>query len=102
MSEEYLTFNKCGQWELHKATNANTSDEVRPHSDESDNNEPFKARNKSNLDGNLPKDNGRKGWLHDANGGDVPKGGRVDIKQVTKPARNMQSQFTARNPGVGN
>lgn len=99
--QEYLTFNKCGQWELKKATNEKTGDQVEPKSDGIDGNVPFKARSSSSLDGNLPKDTGQKGALHDTNGGDVPKAERVNIKAVVKPARNMQSQFTARNPGVG-
>jgi hypothetical protein len=98
---EYLSFNKSGQWELHKATNSKTGDQVQPKSDYASDSKPYKARTKSNIDGNLPKDNGQKGTLHDTNSGDVPKGGRVNIKQVVKPAREMQSQFTARNPGTG-
>lgn len=99
---EYLTFNKCGQWELHKATNDKTGDEVEPKSDYMTGSKKFSAREGANLRGDLPKDNGQKGTLHDAGGGKVPKGGRVDIKQVVKPAQPMESQFTARNPGVGN
>lgn len=98
---EYVTFNKSGQWELHKATNDKTGDESQPKSDYKPGNAPFKARNASNLTGELPKDNGQKGTLHDNGGGQTPKAGRVDIKAVVKPARQMQSQFTARNPGVG-
>lgn len=98
---EYLSFNKCGQWELHKATNDKTGDQVEPKSDYMPEGKPFKARQTSQLNGDLPKDNGQKGSLHDTNGGDVPKAGRVNIKAVVKPAREMQSQFTARNPGVG-
>lgn len=98
---EYITFNKCGQWELHKATNDKTGDQEQPKSDYAPGSKTFAARNASQLNGDLPKDNGTKGALHDTNGGDVPKGGRVNIKQVVKPARQMQSQYTARNPGVG-
>lgn len=98
---EYLAFNKSGQWELHKATNPKTADEVAPKSDYKPGSATYAARTKSNLDGNLPKDLGQKGTLHDHSGGDVPKGGRVDIKAVTKPARQMQSQHNARNPGIG-
>lgn len=98
---EYLSFNKSGQWELHKATNNKTGDQVQPKSDYTSESKPFRARESSSLNGDLPKDTGRKGSLHDHNGGDVPKSGRVDIKQVVKPAREMQSQYTARNPGVG-
>lgn len=98
---EYITFNKCGQWELHKATNDNTGDQVQPKSDYKPGSKTYAARSASQLNGDLPKDYGQKGTLHDTNGGDVPKGGRVNIKAVTKPAREMQSQFTARNPGTG-
>lgn len=98
---EYLSFNKCGQWELHKATNDKTGDQVEPKSDYKPGSKTFAARQTSQLNGDLPKDNGQKGTLHDTNGGQVPKNERVNIKQVVKPARAMQSQFTARNPGVG-
>ncbi len=98
---EYVTFNKQGQWELHKSTNDRTGDEIEPKSDYEPSNKPFKARAKSSLDGDLPEDHGQKGTLHDTNGGNVPKGGRVDIKERVKPYRSMQSQYTARNPGVG-
>lgn len=96
---EYLAFNKSGQWELHKATNPDN--DKAPKSDYAPGSATYAARTKSNLDGNLPKDLGQKGTLHDHSGGDVPKGGRVDIKAVTKPARQMQSQHNARNPGIG-
>lgn len=98
---EYLTFNKSGQWELHKSTNDNSGDDKQPKTDYKPGSKTFAARNSSQLNGDLPKDNGTKGALHDTNGGDVPKGGRVNIKAVVKPARQMQSQYTARNPGVG-
>ncbi len=96
---EYLTFNKCGQWELHKATGDGLK---QPKSDYKPGSATFAARTQHNLNGDLPKDTGQKGSLKDFGGGDVPKGGRVDIKQVVKPARRMESQYTARNPGVGN
>lgn len=99
---EYLAFNKGGQWELHKATNDKTGDQVEPKSDYKPGSATFAARTGSQLNGDLPKDTGQKGTLHDTNGGDVPKGGRVNIKAVVKPARRMESQYTARNPGVGN
>lgn len=95
---EYLAFNSGGQWELHKATREPAEE---PKSDYKPGSATYTARTKSNLDGNLPKDIGQKGTLHDTNGGDVPKGGRVNIKAVVKPARQMQSQYNARNPGIG-
>ena len=98
---EYLTFNKSGQWELHKSTNDKTGDEVAPKSDYKEGSKTFRATHSSELNGDLPKDNGQKGTLKDFNGGEVPKGGRVDEKAKTTPARQMQSQYTARNPGVG-
>lgn len=97
---EYLAFNKSGQWELHKATAATPL--AQPKSDYKPGSATFAARSSANLAGDLPKDIGQKGTLHDTNSGDVPKGGRVDIKEVSKPARRMESQFTSRNPGVGN
>lgn len=96
---EYLAFNKSGQWELHKATNPDN--DKAPKSDYTPGSATYAARSASSLNGDLPKDLGQKGTLHDTNGGDVPKGGRVNIKAVTKPARQMQSQHNARNPGVG-
>ena len=96
---EYLAFSKSGQWELHKAT---AKPMTQPKSDYKPGSATFAARTGSALNGDLPKDLGQKGTLHDTNGGDVPKGGRVDIIAKTKPARRMESQFTARNPGVGN
>lgn len=96
---EYLAFSKSGQWELHKTTGKLMAE---PKSDYKPGSATFAARTGSELSGDLPKDLGQKGTLHDTNGGDVPKGGRVDIKAVVKPARRMESQYTARNPGVGN
>ena len=95
---EYLAFSKSGQWELHKATGEPLQE---PKSDYKPGSATFAARTTSELNGDLPKDIGQKGTLHDTNGGDVPKAGRVNIKAVVKPARQMQSQYTARNPGVG-
>jgi len=98
---EYLAFNKSGQWELHKATNTKTGDEVEPKSDYKPGNAPYKVRGGADLKGDLPKDIGQKGTLHDTGGGVRPKGEAVQIKQVVKPFRPMQSQYTARNPGTG-
>lgn len=98
---EYLAFNSMGQWDLHKSTNDKTGDQVAPKSDYKPGSKTFAARSSSSLTGDLPKDTGQKGTLHDTNGGDVPKGGRVNIKAVVKPARQMQSQYTTRNPGSG-
>ncbi len=102
MSAEYLSFNKSGQWELHKATNTNDGSDKAPKSDYKPGSAKFAARAPANLNGDLPKDLGQKGTLHDTNSGHVPKGGRVDIKEVVKPARRMESQHNARDPGVGN
>lgn len=96
---EYLAFNKSGQWELHKAT---APDQKQPKTDYKPGSATFAARAPANLNGDLPKDHGQKGTLHDTGSGVIPKGGRVDIKAVVKPARRMESQYTARNPGVGN
>ena len=98
---EYLTFSKTGQWDLHKVTNDKTGDEVQPKSDYKPGSATFAARSTANLNGDLPKNFGQKGTLHDTGGGHAPKGESVDIKQVVMPARRMQSQFTARNPGSG-
>jgi hypothetical protein len=95
---EYLAFNKSGQWELHKATGPDLKE---PKSDYKPGSATYATRTKTNHEGRLPKDIGQKGSLHDHGGGQVPKGGRVDIKQVVKPARQMESQHNARNPGIG-
>lgn len=99
---EYLSFNKSGQWELHKATSTNDGSDKAPNSDYKPGSSKFAARAPANLNGELPRDNGQKGTLHDTGSGKVPKAGRVDIKEVVKPARHMESQHNARNPGVGN
>lgn len=97
---EYLSFNKSGQWELHKATNANDGTDKEPKSDYSKQGQDYKVYSGNNLNGDLPKDHGQKGTLHDTNGGKRPKN-QTNWDKVGKPSREMESVYNARNPGVG-
>jgi hypothetical protein len=98
---EYLSFQKNGQWELHKATNDHTGDQMAPKDMDKPGNKPYKVYNGADLTGQLPKDIGQKGTLHDTNGGLRPKAEHPNYKNVGKPNRPMDSYYTARNPGVG-
>ena len=97
---EYLSFNKSGQWELHKATNDKTGDQVEPKSDYKPGSEEYKVFRGAALNGDLHEDRGQKGTLHDTNGGARPKNG-TNWKNAAKPFKENASQFTERNPGVG-
>lgn len=97
---EYLTFNKSGQWELHKATNDNDGAEKEPKSDYKPGSKKFQTFGGANLQGDLPKDFGQKGNLHDTGGGVRPKN-QTNWEKVGKPIKPMESQFNSRNPGVG-
>lgn len=77
---EYLSFNKSGQWELHKAT-------------------PHKVYGGQAKDGNLHEDHGTKGSLHGYGSGNVARA--IDWKDAAKPAHHMESVANERNPGVG-
>ena len=78
---EYLSFNKSGQWELHKAD------------------KPFKVFSGQAKDGNLHEDHGTKGSLHGALSGNKKKG--INWENAGKPPHNMESVANERNPGVG-
>ena len=80
---EYLSFNKCGQWELHKAD------------------KPFKVYSGQAITGELHEDRGEGGMLHNFGGGKRPKAARVNWENAGKPAHNMDSVANERNPGVG-
>jgi len=88
---EYLSFNKSGQWELHKA---------EPKSDYKPGNKPFKVFNGAALSGDLHEDRGNKGTLHNFGGGSRPKN-QTNWQNVGKPSKDNQSVYTERNPGVG-
>lgn len=96
---EYLTFNKCGQWELHKATNDNDGTDRAPKSDYASGSKKYKVFSGSTLNGDLHEDHGQKGSLKDFNGGTRPK--QINWKNVGKPHREAQSVYNERNPGVG-
>ena len=97
---EYLTFNKCGQWELHKATNTNDGTDKEPKSDYKPGSKEYKVFRGSALNGDLHQDFGQKGTLHDNNGGVRPKNG-VNFKNAAKPFHEEASVYNERNPGVG-
>ena|ERR1035437_9192725 len=98
---EYLSFNKSGQWELHKATNFNDGSSHAPKDAEVSGNKPFKVFRGAALRGELHADNGQRGELHDFNGGIRPKKARVNWKNVGKPDHPVDSMYSERNPGEG-
>ena len=97
---EYLSFNKSGQWELHKATNNNDGTDKEPKSDYKPGSKDFNVFRGSNLDGDLHEDRGQKGSLKDFNGGTRPKN-QTNWKNAGKPSKASESVHNARNPGVG-
>jgi len=80
---EYLSFNKSGQWELHKAAI----------------DKPFKVFSGQAKDGNLHEDHGTKGSLRGGMSSGRKKG--INWENAGKPAHNMESVANERNPGVG-
>lgn len=96
---EYLSFNKGGQWELHKATSPTISNPEPPKDAERPGNKPYKVFRGNALNGDLHEDFGGKGSLHDFNGGKRPKAGRINWKNAAKPAKHFDSAFEERNPG---
>lgn len=96
---EYLTFNKSGQWELHKATNANDGTDTEPKSDYQPGSKEYKVFRGATLNGDLHADHGQKGMLHDTGSGKRPK--QINWKNVAKPSRNAASVHNERNPGIG-
>jgi hypothetical protein len=93
---EHITFAKNGQWTLHKHL-------LEPKGVEgSATDKPYKTYASSNREGNLPKDFGQKGTLHNFNQGNTPKPeGRMNPRKVGKDHHKMNSVFEARNPGTG-
>lgn len=99
---EYLSFNKCGQWELHKATNFNDADSTPPKNiNEGPHDKPFKVYRGNAKDGELHADFNQRGMLHDHNGGLRPKAQRINWKNVGKPSQPLDSVYAEHNPGVG-
>ena len=96
---EYITFNKCGQWELHKATNADDGTDKEPKSDYKTGSKQAKVFHGNAKDGNLHEDRGRKGSLNDHGGGLRPK--QINWDNVGKPSHDMESVYNERNPGAG-
>lgn len=89
---EYLTFNKSGQWELHKAD--------EPKSDYTPGSKQYKARTSTAMEGALREDSGTRGALH--NFGGNSKARSPSIKNNVKPFQEVESYFNAVNPEVGN
>ncbi len=96
---EYLTFNKSGQWELHKATNANDGTDKEPKSDYKPGSKQYKVFRGAAMRGDLHEDHGQKGTLHDHGGGQRPKA--INWKNVGRPGKDEASVYNERNPGVG-
>jgi hypothetical protein len=96
---EYLTFNKSGQWDLHKATSPNDATDREPKSDYKPGSKEFKVFRGAALNGDLHADHGQKGTLHDSGHGVRPK--QINWGNVGKPSRNAASVHNERNPGVG-
>jgi hypothetical protein len=92
---EYLSFNKAGQWALHKAV------AEQPRSDYRSTSEKHKVFGGKAKDGMLHEDRGRKGMLHGQGNTGRPKANRIDWGYVGKPAHTMESVHNERNPGVG-
>jgi hypothetical protein len=78
---EYISFNKSGQWELHKSDN-----------------QPHKVFGGQAKDGNLHEDHGTKGSLR---GTLSSKKKGINWENAGKPAHNMASVANERHPGVG-
>jgi hypothetical protein len=88
---EYLSFNKCGQWELHKAE--------EPKSDYKPGSKEYQVHHGAALTGELHEDRGQKGSLHNFSGGKRPK--QINWKNVGVPSKAVASVYNERNPGVG-
>jgi hypothetical protein len=96
---EYLSFNKSGQWELHKATSPSDGVDKPPKSDYKSGSKQYKVFDGQAKDGNLHADHGTKGSLRDFGGGQRPK--QINWKNAGKPAHTMESVYNERNPGDG-
>lgn len=96
---EYLAFNKSGQWELRKATNDHSAEDVEPKSDYKTDSKKYGVYRGAALDGDLHEDRGQKGTLHDTGYGKRPK--QINWKNVGRAHKDNESVFTERNPGVG-
>lgn len=97
---EYLAFNKSGQWELHKATNANDGTDKAPKSDYKPGSKENKVYEGAALNGDLHADYGQKGSLKDHNGGVRPKN-QTNWANAGKPHKDIASVHNERNPGIG-
>lgn len=94
---EYLTFNKSGQWDLHKSTDE--APKAEPKSDYAPGSKEYKVFRGAALNGDLHEDKGQKGTLKDFSGGKRPK--QINFANAGKPSRNEASVYNERNPGVG-
>lgn len=90
---EYLTFNKSGQWDLHKSMKP-------PESDYKPGSKQAKVVGGNAKDGLLHEDTGRRGMLNNFGGGKRPKN-QTNWQRAGKPFHDMESVHNERNPGVG-
>jgi len=91
---EYLSFNKSGQWELHKA-----EEKHEPNSDYKPKSKEFQVHHGAALNGDLHQDFGQKGTLHNTGSGVRPK--QINWQNVGVPNKPVASVYNERNPGVG-
>jgi hypothetical protein len=102
---EYLSFNKSGQWELHKGSPLNDtlhqSEEKKtpPKSDYKPKSKEFQVHHGATLNGDLHADYGQKGSLHNSGHGVRPK--QINWENAGVPSRSAASVYNERNPGVG-
>jgi hypothetical protein len=95
MNSEYLSFNKCGQWELHKA-----QEKHEPKSDYKPGSKEYQVHRGAALTGDLHADHGQKGTLHNSGYGVRPK--QINWKNVGIASSPSASVYNERNPGIGN
>jgi hypothetical protein len=93
---EYLSFNKSGQWSLHKATNI--ANDGSPKDANKPGNKPYKVYRGAAMTGDLHEDNGMRGTLHDFNGGARPKN-QTNWKNAGKPHKDLDSVYDEHHPG---
>lgn len=96
---EYLSFQKNGQWDLHKTTNDRDAETVAPHTADT---RPFNVFQGHSMTGELHTDHGTQGSLHDFGGGIRPKAEHTKISRIGKPIHPVDSMYSDRNPGIGN
>jgi hypothetical protein len=101
---EYISFNKSGQWELHKVSPLNDTlhqaeEKKAPKSDYKSGSKEYQVHHGAALNGDLHEDHGQKGTLHNTGSGVRPK--QINWSNVGVPSRPVASVYNERNPGVG-